>query len=274
MCSYFIDTADISYIEALWKRLSKNDTLYKGFAGITTNPNAMAKVGVKTMAQFDTVLHGLMGFVEKHALDPAAIVYVQLPYDHMPLSEVIIWCNHIRAISSLYPGATVGLKIPPYKRYLDMTDTMWDLQINVTGISDAGTLLRVFSFSPVRYASLIPGRMEEVGIDANSHMANILAARNDVSGKVITGSMRTLIGLQNAISAGTVPTIGTRIFDQMTSSYDIDAFAEMWDVPKMKHQTLAPVTDERNVKLSVDFFTQMNELGQPLYEDFKRINLL
>lgn len=273
---YFIDTADLSLIYPLSERLAKVDALYRGFAGITTNPSAMNKIGVSTMEKFDTVVLQLLDFVSDAKPDGAGLVYVQMPNDNMSLPEFHAWCNHLRNLQTQfnkYPynkHARIGLKIPPYHRYLmEVPTSAWDLSVNVTGIADASTIFRVLMNYHVQYASLIPGRMEEVGIDANAHMQNILTTNR--SNNVITGSMRTLDGLRSAIRGGTVPTIGTRVFDLLDTNEKLVEFANMWDEPQLTPTNTAPIIDHRNIQLSKDFFIQMNEFGKPLYEDFIKL---
>ena len=271
MSGYFIDTADMSYITPLWDTLKKYDTLYTGFLGITTNPSAMSKIGVHTVEDFKKVVTNLKNFCHTASPNVHTTVFVQMPNDNMTFHEFDTWIELIKKLNEDVYDVTVGLKIPPYAKYLTRvreTGNDYHLVLNVTGVADAGTLFRVHESANLAYASLIPGRMEEVGINANAHMQSLLAVP-DFGQRVITGAMRTLDGLRNSIRGGTVPTIGTRVFDLMVHDKHMRQFAEMWDLPKFDASDLPPNCDQRNIDLTTGFFTQMNELGAKLYADFR-----
>jgi transaldolase len=179
------------------------------------------------------------------------------------------WFTYVETLGDHIARRVV--KIPPYGdtlKYFNMgLDTT--LRLNVTGVADAATALRCFTAN-VSYVSIIPGRMEEVGIDADTHL-HYVDRRNRNGSDVIAGSMRTWDGLVRAVVANTVPTIGMRVWDSMTEE-NYAGFADLWKeagnyvVPT--YPANIPLIDDRNLKLTGDFFTQMDELGKPLYDDF------
>jgi len=118
--------------------------------------------------------------------------------------------------------------------------------------------------------------MEERGINA-SQQIEYVNKRNGKTGKIITGSMRTLEGLRRAIDVDTVPTIGSRVFDQIVVNEEqIKNFVCMWDKNYMSETLLetkfSPNTSTEMTKLSVEFFQQMDEFGAELYKDFLAVN--
>ena len=120
-----------------------------------------------------------------------------------------------------------------------------------------------FTYSP-RYVSLIPGRMEEKGIDAVSHMKFIHQRKDKVNSELITGSMRTVEGLLSAIQGNTVPTIGTRVFD-IIKIKNIEYFVKLWSIASdLQSIKFSPHIDQRMTDLSVDFFKQMDSMGEQL----------
>lgn len=92
-------------------------------------------------------------------------------YDNMTKEEVILWINKISKWSD--GNTKVSLKIPSYKRYLKLTYEFNSLDFNVTGISDCVTALSAI-YGNVKYISMIPGRMEEVGTNAKTHVYAIM----------------------------------------------------------------------------------------------------
>ncbi len=87
--------------------------------------------------------------------------------------------------------------------------------------------------------------------------------------------MRTITGLHDAIYCGLVPTIGSRIWDQYLEDDSWDLFFKPWldygshiryrTTSKFRH---SPLVGEVNRKLSKQFFTQMDDLGNHLFEEF------
>lgn len=270
---FFIDTADLEYIEKTWNKLAPF-TNKEDFAGVTTNPSAIAKLSIHTVGGLRDRVRKLCELTSKIRNDNLGVVYVQIPNSEMSVDEV---ATYIKLVTSFSDGQTkVALKIPPYKKYLNMVEKFKDqIDFNVTGVADCATALMSFTYD-VKFVSIIPGRMEERGINA-SQQIEYVNKRSNRAGKIITGSMRTLDGLKRAIDVGTVPTIGSRVFDQIVVSEEqIKNFVSMWDKDSLSETLLetkfSPSTSTEMTKLSVEFFQQMDEFGAELYKDFLAVN--
>jgi len=270
---FFIDTADLDYIEKTWEKIAPFVNK-ENFAGVTTNPSAMAKISVHAVSGMRDRVRKLCELTSKIRNDNLGVVYVQIPNSEMSVDDVE---SYIKLVKSFSDGQTkVALKIPPYKKYLNMVEKFKDqIDFNVTGVADCATALMSFTYD-VKFVSIIPGRMEERGINA-SQQIEYVNKRNGKTGKIITGSMRTLEGLRRAIDVDTVPTIGSRVFDQIVVNEEqIKNFVCMWDKNYMSETLLetkfSPNTSTEMTKLSVEFFQQMDEFGAELYKDFLAVN--
>jgi transaldolase len=271
---FFFDTGDLDAIERTWEKLSKN-TPSSAIAGITTNPNALAKIDCKSLKELELLTYRLTRFLTQVREDKVGAVHVQLPVTFASEKEHLDWATYLLGLGD--GRSHVAMKIPPFKHVLDRVrdhGLNQVVQINVTGVSDAATALRCFSYPEVTYVSIIPGRMEEVGIDAQTHLRFANQRNNAFTNKtaqyVIAGSMRTVDGLQRSIDAGTIPTIGQRVWDAMSDD-DYANFASWWrgvETDAGEYSNDIPLIDERNVKLTTDFFSQMDTLGEPLYNAF------
>jgi hypothetical protein len=270
MVKFFIDTANIDYIEDLKIRL-KSSIEPDLIAGITTNPNAFKKINKFKLSEWEKHLPRLCELVSEMREDNYGVVYVQAPVSTMSLDEVFKFAEHI---SKFDDGNTkLGLKIPPFKNILEGVPQIEQIMTtNVTGISDAGTALFASLFEPT-YISVIPGRMEEVGIDAKKHVEYLMDAIDLCSAsQIISGSMRTIEGLLWVSEMGTVPTIGERVWDLIYQDMSIldkmnyEKVDKYFKTPYISH--FAPHNDQRNTDLSLAFFKQMDEYGQQAYEDF------
>lgn len=263
---FFIDTADDVYIEEKWKLLSQF-TSNKTMVGITTNPNAFFKENLHTIEEWKNRTLVLAKLVTKIREDDKGVVYVQVPSDNLSKEKTLEWATMVAGWGD---GTTkIGLKLPPYKFYLDMVEDLSKiLEINITGVSDCGTALKCLQ-SKVRYVSIIPGRMEEVGIDAKSHVSFVMNTHNKKSKwDVITGSMRTLEGFKWCVEQGTVPTVGKRIIDLVTTENGKEVFAVKFKSQLKEESCFAPVTEQKSQTLSVQFFEQMNECGAKTATEF------
>lgn len=266
---FFFDTADLSYIRNAWgKNLSKY-FIGKNVVGITTNPNALSKVNCNNLDSMSKLIRESCQLITEIRGDTKGVVYVQVLNSLMTPKEIVKFAEMATHFSDGF--TEVGLKIPPFKRALELVDILNDyMDINVTGVSDCATALKCLSYN-VRYVSLIPGRMEEAGIDAKRQIQYI-NQRKETGAEIITGSMRTLDGLEWVIATNTVPTIGTRVFDQILGDKDnMKRFVNMWnetmDSDFPEHFS-PPVTKDMH-DLSEAFFLQMDYLGRHIYEEFK-----
>jgi transaldolase len=289
MTSFYFDSADEKQIEKWWATLSGHLGQTSEPAGITTNPSALQKAGVKTMRDLERKLHDLSHLMIRMG-KVVGDIYVQLPNDNMHNSDVLEFARFLSKLADKVDlrqrYITFGLKIPPYQRILNLVPELSKMvPVNVTGVSDCSTALNAFSHN-VRYVSIIPGRMEEQGIDAKSQVCYI---QQRTPGKVqvkhfhdkreqqlITGSMRTLEGLAWVIAAGTVPTIGWRVFDKIVQTEEsVKNFYDMWRAPALTTDFKnSPPVNEKMTQLSVDFFKQMNDCGKDIHEDFEKVIIL
>ena len=261
MFKYFVDTADIDYIKNL-DLANKYGREY--MLGVTTNPNAMSKINKFTLKEWESVLPNLCELVSEIRQDDKGLVHVQAPNSNMTGDQVLEFAEHIHGFND--GNTKLALKIPPTLTVLKRTEDLQNyMPVNVTGLSDCCTALSCLSFG-IDYASIIPGRMEEVGINANAHLA-FVTKRVKSNGEVITGSMRTVEGLLNAVKYRTIPTIGTRVWDALV---DIDLIEEGDKIEYFNEcnvERFSPFISQENRDLSVQFFDQMDDLGKKCAED-------
>jgi transaldolase len=266
---FFFDTADIAYIKKLWKKMSK-DIPSDLVAGITTNPNAFSKINLNDLSDWKSTTQNLCKLVTDIRRDSKGIVYVQIPYSKMKKNNINEWINLILDWSD---GKTqIGLKIPPFVEALELANSLKDkIDFNVTGVSDCSTALRAFSYN-VRYVSFIPGRMEEKGINAKEQIS-FVNQRNNSRSEIITGSMRNIEGLAWACAYNTVPTIGTRVWDEIEQKISNQEFLKILESRQILDKIdFSPLVNNHMVDLSLDFFSQMDKLGSKIYKDFLTIN--
>ncbi len=264
MVNFFFDTADESYVKYAWDKL-KIVVNPKYVSGITTNPNAFVKVNMLNLKEWENHLPKLCQVVSDIRNDGEGVVYVQAPNSNMRAYDVLKWAEHI---SKFNDGQTkLGLKIPPFKPILDVVDELCNImEINVTGVADCSTALHCFTYD-VRYVSIIPGRMEEKGLDTKSHIRYV-NQRKDSKADIITGSMRTLEGLRWVSEYGTVPTIGTGVWDLVFGEMGIEEFNSLEKVESNNWSKFSPLITEASTKLSVDFFNQMDDCGKTIHTQF------
>jgi hypothetical protein len=271
--AFFFDTADTDYINRIWEKLHKYVDA-DSVIGITTNPNALAKVNCDTLAKFEELVPRMCETVAaiRGSESTQGLVYVQVPNSTMQDSEILAWAEYVDTFNT--GAAAIALKIPHFSYALHLSEhpLMKKLYLNVTGVSDAGTIIRSLSYPNVFFASIIPGRMEEVGIDADAHMqylAHHLAFRHQ---NIIAGSMRTIKGLQKSIFFNTVPTIGSRVWDLIDAENRWEEFASYWDnvyqVPDEPVADYIPIITDVNIDLSKQFFEQMDVLGSSMHTEF------
>tara|TARA_Y100000310_G_scaffold163309_1_gene163148 strand:- start:1465 stop:2262 length:798 start_codon:yes stop_codon:yes gene_type:complete len=265
MFELLIDTADEQYIEKKWAQI-KEFVPKEKIMGVTTNPNAFFKVGDKTIKEWETRARKLCKLVSAIREDNLGLVHIQFPNSNMTESLFQKW---IKLVSTFSDGNTrMAIKIPPFKNALEIIErNKRDTKINVTGVADVGTALFAASYD-VDFVSIIPGRMEEAGIDAKSHISYAQQSKLKKI-KIITGSMRTLDGLKWCVEHGTLPTIGTRVLDLINDSNAQEVFR--WSKKNLNASPLCPSITNTNTQLSVDFFKQMDEMGTQAYLDLQTI---
>ena len=271
--TFFFDTADTNYIRKTWDKLGKHID-GESVIGITTNPNALSKVNCDTLAKFEKLVPELCELVHdiRGSNAPMGLVYVQVPNSLMEPDEIIEWAKYIKQFNG--NGAAIALKIPHFNYAVQLTEDpeFHELYVNVTGVADAGTIAKSMSFNNIFFGSIIPGRMEEVGIDANAHLEFLANTQFHKHQNIIAGSMRTIEGLRNSIYYHTVPTIGSRVWDIIDTENGWEQFASYWEytysAPEYPVATYPPTTTEANIDLSKQFFDQMDMLGESIYKEF------
>ena len=270
--AFFIDTANIDDINRIWDKIGPHVGV-DSMVGITTNPNALAKVGCDTLAKFEELVPKLCKTIKDIRGDGSTgLLYLQTPKSTMTEDEIFEWAEYIDSFNG--QGTAIALKLPHFSYALRMAESpeLKKLYVNITGISDASTVIKALSCANVFFASIIPGRMEEVGIDANEHLEYLTRVQFYRHQNVIAGSMRTIEGLQNSIKYHTIPTIGTRVWDLIEAQNLWETFSSYWEnTIEVDDSPLAdymPTNTESNVELSRQFFGQMDTLGQSLYTEF------
>ena len=277
--AFFIDTADVDYINKLWDKLGRYVSP-QSVVGITTNPSALAKAGIDTIAKFEEHIPKLTDAVNSMRWDKdirsrtdKGLLYVQAPNSQMSEEELVKWAIFVDKFNT--DTCAIGLKIPHFSYALRLSSLpeLRKLYLNVTGISDAATAIKAMSYNDIFFASVIPGRMEERGINAAEHLEYLAKMQFFRHQNIITGSMRTLEGLRRAIYYQTVPTIGTRVWDAIDAENKWEEFVSYWneiyEVSDEPAPDYMPSVDTTENNLSYQFFNEMDRLGEPLYKDFQ-----
>lgn len=273
MAAFFFDTADTDYIRRVWDKLGKYVDP-SAVVGITTNPNALAKVNCDTLEKFEELVPRMCELVREIRGDSSTegLVYVQVPNSTMKYEDILRWALYVDDFNG--NGAAIALKIPHFSYVLRLAGEpeLQNLYLNVTGVSDANTIIKALSYQSVFFASIIPGRMEEVGIDANAHLRYLANQQLQRHQNIIAGSMRTIEGLKNSIFYHTVPTIGSRVWDLIDAENRWEEFASYWEntyeVSDEPSADYTPLVTDTNLDLSKQFFDQMDKLGESLHKDF------
>jgi transaldolase len=274
---FFIDTVDIGYIEEKLKLMFSQGVSKRNILGITSNPSAFQKEGLKSIRGWKERTQQLCKLTTSFKPSGDGIVYVQAPSDSLTNEELLLWKN---IITSWSDGITrVGLKIPPYKKYIEMIPLLKQsgVSVNVTGIADASTALFCALQTP-DWVSVIPGRMGEVGLDYKSHLSYLTSARGEsrCRWRIITGSMRTLDNLKECVELGTVPTIGKHILNLVDESNCKEIFGNGEVVGYEALNTVncpnfSPVVKQKSTDLSVAFFNQMNDCSKEVAEELRMV---
>lgn len=265
MKKFFFDTADISFIKRTWESISPS-VAKELVVGITTNPNAFFKLNKLSIREWFDLLPRLCEVVSEIRQDDQGVVYIQGPSSQMSPDELL---RYAETVSNLTDGNTkVGLKLPPFVNVLKYVDRINEYTpTNITGIADAGTALKCITY-PVRYVSIIPGRMEEVGIDAKAQIDFVNQA-NFSSTEIIAGSMRTIDGLIWTFQYNTVPTIGERVWNILLDADNLTHVLNINYTDTRQSSPFCPLISQVHFDLSRAFFTQMDECGRLAYTELQ-----
>ena len=273
--NFFFDTADIDWLSKTYRKLKPYITS-DCIAGVTTNPSAFSKkIGMKRLSEWIERSNEIVKWMEANEI--GGDFYIQAPNSKMTPYQLTNYAYYISANIDGYSDdewgiykPNIGMKIPPYKSALEHASELSKIiSVNVTGVAECATALYASSFEGIDYVSIIPGRMEEKGLNANAHMSYLMSSRLD--NKIITGAMRTKEGLKRAIDYGTVPTIGTTLFDSILDEIGAEGFVNLWGDKIEGGDVLAPQISEEYTELSTSFFEEMDGHGQQAYEDFLTI---
>ncbi|MDO8611181.1 MAG: transaldolase family protein, partial [bacterium] len=259
MKQFFFDTANIESINSIWSKLPK--TLDPSNAlGVTTNPNALNKIGITKVNQLKELIEKLANKISEIRSDDEGIIYIQIPNSNNTIKEIQLWIDQLISIQP--HRARICLKIPPrsdiFHALIDLDLDGWqDFDLNITGICDAGTALKCLSY-PVKYVSILAGRMQDAGINLHEQVDYIQSRAPDDKG-IIAGSMRTINGLKDTIALGCVPTIGEKIWGLILQD------PSFWDTAyaiRENNNRYCPLIAETSLSLSEAFFAQMDLAGQ------------
>ncbi len=272
---FYIDTAIEADIVAIIEKIDRECPKLLGkFGGITTNPNAMHNAGITTYGGHINQVKELVGVMSTWGLFTE--LHTQLPSSTMNVHGAGMFIDEMLTI---YPPASIVIKFPPnIKLIADIQSRpeYGSLKINVTGLTSVYDCLIMLMFSTVRYASLIPGRMEAAGINASQHLAlyETLMRSTAIDGDVITGSMRTVEQVISSANAGTLPTIGTKVWNLMTPD-DLESLynslCPLSAMKKLSSDRLVPIpVSDVNVELTNSFFAQMDEMGKAVFDSFQK----
>lgn len=276
--NYYIDTANVDDIEDIFAKLrgASADKYFIKFAGITTNPSAFAKIGATSHTDMFRVIEEIDKIL---SYIPVANIelHTQLPNTNMPVDEAIDFIDNLRDIVC---QSSLRIKVAPSLNSQYTQITQRD-NFNVTGLSSIQYCISALEMTGVEYASLIPGRMEERGIDSTPHLALWKSLAHSYANRkkyVIAGSMRTVEGVLAASNARMLPTIGKKVWDLMDDSALnalMESLGNFWkDVPNdssISHftKTCDVVSGDASAQLTEEFFTTMNSLGEPIYATWK-----
>jgi transaldolase len=265
MRSFFFDTANIPFIEDTMEKYgSQIDP--KWVRGITTNPNAFSKVNMYHLDEWFAHTAKMAKLISEIRGDNDGEIHIQAPYSYLE-PEVIL--EYAKMISDLTEGnCKVGMKIPPYQNVLEYVDRYNEYVItNVTGLADSSTALKCITYD-VGYVSIIPGRMEEVGIDAKSAIAFVNQC-NFGNTQIITGSQRTTEQIIYSFYLDTVPTIGEKCWSDI---FQGDNFQRILDIEYGYESVgpFSPTISQDNINLSLAFFEQMDGLGDIAKQDLEK----
>lgn len=266
MFDFLIDTADEKYIKEKWNFLSKHIPA-ENFRGVTTNPNAFFKMSDFAKQQWFDRMKTLADLIEQIRGDKEGELHVQFPNSKIDKALFTKWLEQLHGLN--ITNVKIFVKVPPFANGLKIAQRInkkYGFKLNVTGVADAGTALSALSYK-ISYLSIIPGRMEEVGINAKAHVAFVQSRKRD-NKEIITGSMRTIECLKWCVEMGTIPTIGTRVIDQIDETILLQMLK--WKNKKTSEQTFCPLIEQKNTDLSIAFFKQMDEMGNQCYEELKQ----
>ena len=264
MRDFFFDTANIEFIESTMEKYG-SDIKPNWVRGVTTNPNAFSKIDKYHLDEWIDHAHKMAYLISQIRGDNNGEIHIQAPFSKLD-PEVIL--EYAKIISDVTHGlCKVGMKIPPYQNVLEYVDEFnKHVLTNVTGLADSSTALKCCTYD-LNYISIIPGRMEEVGIDAESAIAFVNQC-NFGKTEIITGSQRTTEQIIYSFYLDTVPTIGEKCWNDIFKG---DNFKRILDTQYGYEPVgpFSPLITQDNIDLSLAFFKQMDGLGDTARKDLE-----
>lgn len=255
--NFLFDTANDKFIdEALTKMDGRAMTKCWG---VTTNPNAFAKLGIKRLADWRHQVKLIRKVLVKHGLDDAYI-HVQFPHSYF----AVLNPDLIHEFEDYLKDPYLVIKLGPYPVQFRKRVTSIS---NITGITSGSIAALMCGFDSVAYVSLIPGRMEAEGIERiDQHMKFACALAQQTNKNVIAGSMRSLEDCRKYAAMGAIPTIGEKVFESVG---DYNEFLEDVDKVDLVASIEPPTFTQAQKNLSSDFFYKMNELADTAWTEFQ-----
>lgn len=263
MKRFLFDTADVASLERVWNDL-KHSVPKKLVSGITTNPAIFQRVNKNSLSEWTDTLKALSDSLLNIAGDVSEL-HIQFPNSNVTIDE---FKKFAYLIDDLGLPHEIFIKLPPYSSFLKSLWNEPDLPLvgyNVTGLSEAGTILKLPSF--VNYASIIPGRMLQAGLDYKDHV--LFAVQNSTS-SIIAGALRDFEQVSTCFQLGAIPTVGLKTWDLMIANGEIDKLLNL-EYPNHVAPEFMPPCSNVNTELSVSFFKEMDKYGEQAYADFKNL---
>jgi len=262
MKDFFFDTANVDFIKSTMDKYG-SDIDPKWVRGVTTNPNAFSKVDMYHLDEWLDHAVKMGKLIADIRGDNEGEVHMQAPYSHLDPTVILEYAKIIA--DSTGGTCKVGMKIPPYQKVLEYVDQYNEYVItNVTGLADSATVLKCCTYD-VGYISIIPGRMEEVGIDAE-HAIAFVNQCNFGNTTIITGSQRTTDQIIYSFYLDTVPTIGEKCWGDIFKEDNFQRILGM-EYGYKAVGPFSPDITQVNTNLSVAFFDQMDALGETARQD-------
>ena len=265
MKDFFFDTANIDFIKSTMDKYG-DDIKPSWVRGVTTNPNAFNKIKLTHLDEWIDHAYEMAELISQIRGDQDGEVHIQAPYSFLEPESIL---EYAKIISGVTHGlCKVGMKIPPYQKVLEYVDEFNKYVLtNVTGLADSSTALKCCTYD-LNYISIIPGRMEEVGIDAKSAIAFVNQC-NFGKTEIITGSQRTTEQIIYSFYLDTVPTIGEKCWNDIFQGDNFKRILNMeYGYEPVGH--FSPLITQKNIDLSLAFFKQMDELGNNARIDLEK----
>ncbi len=210
----FLDTADLDQIKA-WLG-------YRAIDGVTTNPSIMLKKGIFDLEAGAKEIAQVMGqlpvSVEVTSNDPEEML------------------DQAREISQWAPNIVVKIPIinENGRPCLDVIGTLEDegIRVNVTACLSYGQAILAAKVGAT-YVSIFAGRVSDEGHDASKLIRMVRDWIDDwgYKAKIIVGSIREVINIQDAAASGThvitvPPEFMHKLVDHKFSRATVQAFVE------------------------------------------------